>query len=113
MRAEEFDQKFDDGEDVTGDLDLAATRRPGLEQRRVNVDFPSWMIESLDREARRSGSPASPSSSSGSLSALRAVAPLPEMIRDRGALGRARHGGGRRLDARRVHDVHDGLHVIG
>jgi hypothetical protein len=29
MRAEEFDQKFDDGEDVTSDLDLAATRRPG------------------------------------------------------------------------------------
>jgi hypothetical protein len=55
MRAEEFDQKFDDGEDVTGDLDLAAIRRPALEQRRVNVDFPSWMIESLDREARRLG----------------------------------------------------------
>jgi hypothetical protein len=55
MRAEEFDQKFDDGEDVTSDLDLAAARRPGLEQRRVNVDFPAWMIESLDREARRLG----------------------------------------------------------
>jgi hypothetical protein len=55
MKAEEFDQKFDDGEDVTGDLDVAATRRPGLEQRRVNVDFPSWMIESLDREAQRLG----------------------------------------------------------
>ncbi len=55
MRAEEFDQKYDDGEDVTGDLDFAAIRRPALEQRRVNVDFPSWMIESLDREARRLG----------------------------------------------------------
>ena len=55
MKAEEFDQKFDDGEDVTGELDLAVTRRPGLEQRRVNVDFPAWMIESLDREARRLG----------------------------------------------------------
>ena len=55
MRAEEFDQKFDDGDDVIGDLDLAAIRRPALEQRRVNVDFPSWMIESLDREARRLG----------------------------------------------------------
>jgi hypothetical protein len=55
MRAEEFDKKFDDGEDVTGDLDLAGTRRPALEQRRVNVDFPSWMVESLDREARRLG----------------------------------------------------------
>jgi hypothetical protein len=55
MRAEEFDRKFDDGEDVTGDLEVAAIRRPALEQRRVNVDFPSWMIESLDREARRLG----------------------------------------------------------
>jgi uncharacterized DUF497 family protein len=55
MKAGEFDQKFDDGEDVTGDLDLAGIRRPSLEQRRVNVDFPSWMIESLDREARRLG----------------------------------------------------------
>ena len=55
MKAKDFDQKFDDGEDVTGDLDLTAIRRPALEQRRVNVDFPSWMIESLDREARRLG----------------------------------------------------------
>jgi hypothetical protein len=55
MRAEEFDQKFDDGEDVIGDLDLTGIRRPALEQRRVNVDFPSWMIESLDQEARRLG----------------------------------------------------------
>jgi hypothetical protein len=39
MRAEEFDRRFDDGEDVTGELDLAAIRRPALEQRRVNVDF--------------------------------------------------------------------------
>ena len=55
MRAEEFDQKFNDGEDVTGDLDLGAIHRPALEQRRVNVDFPSWMVDSLDREARRLG----------------------------------------------------------
>ena len=55
MKAEEFDRKFDEDEDVTGDLDLTGIRRPGLEQRRVNVDFPSWMIESLDREARRLG----------------------------------------------------------
>jgi hypothetical protein len=55
MKAEEFDQRFDRGEDVTSELDLAGARRPGLEQRRVNVDFPVWMIESLDREARRLG----------------------------------------------------------
>jgi hypothetical protein len=34
---------------------LGAIRRPALEQRRVNVDFPSWMVDSLDREARRLG----------------------------------------------------------
>jgi hypothetical protein len=55
MKAEEFDQRFDRGEDVTSELDLASARRPGYEQRRVNVDFPVWMIESLDREARRLG----------------------------------------------------------
>ena len=55
MKAEEFDQRFDRGEDVTAELDLAGARRPGFEQRRVNVDFPVWMIESLDREARRLG----------------------------------------------------------
>ena len=55
MKAEEFDQRFDRGEDVTSELDLAGARRPGFEQRRVNVDFPVWMIESLDREAKRLG----------------------------------------------------------
>jgi hypothetical protein len=40
MKAEEFDQRFDRGEDVTSELDLAGARRPGFEQRRVNVDFP-------------------------------------------------------------------------
>jgi hypothetical protein len=55
MKSEEFDRAFDDGEDVTSQLDMSAARRPGLEQRRVNVDFPVWMIESLDREARRLG----------------------------------------------------------
>ena len=55
MKAEEFDQAFDRGENVSSALDVAAARRPGVEQRRVNVDFPVWMIESLDREARRLG----------------------------------------------------------
>ena len=55
MRANDFDRKFDEGEDVSADLDLSKARRPGLEQRRVNVDFPLWMIESLDREAKRLG----------------------------------------------------------
>jgi hypothetical protein len=55
MKADEFDAKFDQGEDVTAALDLQKARRPGTEQRRVNVDFPEWMIQSLDREAKRLG----------------------------------------------------------
>jgi hypothetical protein len=55
MKAEDFDRLFDQGKDVTSALDLAGARRPGLEQRRVNVDFPAWMIESLDLEAKRLG----------------------------------------------------------
>ena len=55
MKASDFDRKFDEGEDVTGDLDLSKVRRPSQEQQRVNVDFPAWMIQSLDREARRLG----------------------------------------------------------
>lgn len=55
MKAEEFDRRFDDGEDVTAELDLTKVRRPGEEPRRVNVDFPSWMVDALDREARHLG----------------------------------------------------------
>ncbi len=55
VKAKDFDRKFDRGEDVSAHLDLSKARRPGEDQRRVNVDFPVWMIESLDREARRLG----------------------------------------------------------
>jgi hypothetical protein len=55
MKAEEFDKRFDRGDDVTAALDLQRMRRPDVEQRRVNVDFPAWMVESLDREAKRLG----------------------------------------------------------
>lgn len=55
MKASEFDQQFDAGEDVTPLLDLTHARRPGLEAKRVNVDFPAWMVQSLDREARKLG----------------------------------------------------------
>ena len=55
MKARNFDRKFDEGKDVTADLDLTTVRRPTREQRRVNVDFPTWMIESLDDEAARLG----------------------------------------------------------
>jgi hypothetical protein len=54
-KAEDFDRRFDEGEDVTDDLELTEGRRPGLEPKRVNVDFPVWMVEALDREARRLG----------------------------------------------------------
>jgi len=55
MKARDFDSQFDAGEDVVTELDLARARRPGLEPRRVNVDFPSWVVAALDREARRLG----------------------------------------------------------
>jgi hypothetical protein len=55
MKASEFDKKFDEGESVVDDLDLANARRPSEEQKRINVDFPIWMIKGLDREARRLG----------------------------------------------------------
>ena len=56
MKASEFDRKFDEGtEDIIGDLDLSTLHRPLKEQHRVNVDFPVWMVESLDREAKRLG----------------------------------------------------------
>lgn len=55
MKARDFDEKFDRGEDITSDLDLSKARRRNLEPRRINVDFPAWMIESLDREAKRLG----------------------------------------------------------
>ena len=55
MRANKFNKKFDAGEDVTADLDVSSARRPMQEARRVNVDFPGWMIHSLDKEADRLG----------------------------------------------------------
>jgi len=55
MKANDFDHAFDNGKDVSSHLDLSRKRRPELEQKRVNVDFPVWMIHQLDREARRLG----------------------------------------------------------
>ncbi len=57
MKAEELDKKFDAGEDITQYLELSRARRPEQEQKRVNVDFPLWMIHSLDKEAKRLGVP--------------------------------------------------------
>ena len=56
MKAKEFDEKFDAGDvDIVQDLDITTARWPHHRQRRVNVDFPVWMIDSLDREASRIG----------------------------------------------------------
>lgn len=57
MKARDLDKKFDSGEDITAYLELSKARRPSHEQKRVNVDFPLWMIHSLDREAERLGVP--------------------------------------------------------
>ncbi|MGO1555042.1 type II toxin-antitoxin system BrnA family antitoxin [Candidatus Corynebacterium faecigallinarum] len=52
---ENFDRAFDNEDDIVGDLDLSTARRPGEEQKRVNVDFPAWMVAALDAEARHLG----------------------------------------------------------
>ena len=57
MKAREFDKRFDVGKDISKYLDMTKARRPGQEQKRVNVDFPLWMVHLLDKEARRLGVP--------------------------------------------------------
>ncbi|MCJ7452486.1 MAG: ribbon-helix-helix domain-containing protein [Steroidobacteraceae bacterium] len=55
MKAKTFDRKFDAGGKVVDQLDLGKARRVGTDPKRVNVDFPAWMVDSLDREAHRMG----------------------------------------------------------
>ena len=55
MKVKEFEARFDAGEDLTVALDLSQAKRVQQVQKRVNVDFPTWMIDSLDREASRMG----------------------------------------------------------
>jgi hypothetical protein len=55
MKAKKFEQQFDEGVDLTASLDVSKARRVLQEQKRVNVDFPTWMIDSLDREASKLG----------------------------------------------------------
>ena len=57
MKAKEFDKSFDKGVDISKYLDLSKATRPAQEQKRVNVDFPLWMIHLLDKEAKRLGVP--------------------------------------------------------
>jgi hypothetical protein len=55
MKVKKFDSNFESGKDITACLDLSKIKRPNQAQRRVNVDFPTWMIESLNKEASRLG----------------------------------------------------------
>ena len=57
MKAKKLDKKFDERESIIKNLDLSKAIRPNQQQRRVNVDFPLWMIQSLDKEAKRLGVP--------------------------------------------------------
>ena len=55
MKASEFDRKFDDGEDVSDHVDWSQASRPNIATKRVNVDFPAWVVDGLDRQAERLG----------------------------------------------------------
>lgn len=55
ITAKEFDARFDRGEDISAFIDEGSIQRPGLEARRVNVDFPEWIIKNLDVESRMIG----------------------------------------------------------
>ena len=55
MKAKDFDKSFDEGQNITRFLNTAKARRIKQEQKRVNVDFPLWMVHSLDKEAKRLG----------------------------------------------------------
>ena len=55
MKAKNFDQQFDDNLDITASLDMSKAKRVLQAQKRVNVDVPTWMVDSLDREARKLG----------------------------------------------------------
>jgi hypothetical protein len=57
MKAREIDKRFDNGEDISRYLDMSKAKRPEQQHKRVNVDFPLWMIHLLDKEARRLGVP--------------------------------------------------------
>lgn len=55
MKAFELDRKFDDGDDISSEVDWDKARRRNVEAKRVNVDFPAWVVSSLDRQAQRLG----------------------------------------------------------
>ena len=67
MKATDLDAAFDENAtDIVEHLDVDAARRPKRDAQRVNVDFPAWMVASLDTEATDSASLVWPSSRRGS-----------------------------------------------
>ena len=55
MKAKALDKLFDAWGDISEFLDLSCAKRTNQTPKRVNVDFPTWMIHSLDKEAGRLG----------------------------------------------------------
>jgi len=58
ITAKEFDEKFDNSEDISEYLDFSKATRPNVlntKIKKVNVDFPEWIIEALDKEAKKIG----------------------------------------------------------
>lgn len=55
MKTDDFDKMFDEGEDITAYLDISRAVRPGEQLQRINVDFPRWMVQALDDEAKNLG----------------------------------------------------------
>ena len=55
IKAKEFDAKFEAGEDIHAHVDWKKAKVVAGKSQRVNVDFPGWIVKSLDEEASRLG----------------------------------------------------------
>ncbi len=55
MKAKQFDEKFESGENLTEELDFSKARRVNQEPKRVNIDFPAWVVKDLDKHSKRLG----------------------------------------------------------
>ncbi len=55
MKADDFDKMFDEGKDITAYLDISSAVRLGEQLQRINIDFPRWMVQALDDEAKNLG----------------------------------------------------------
>lgn len=55
IKAEELDKMFDDGQDISAYIDVSKGKRANIEQKKVDLDLPVWMIKQLDLEARKLG----------------------------------------------------------